>query len=140
MESDEISFDGFPWALRLRYIMQRSSTLDEAMLLWNATNNTVGFNHGIGSAADNSFIALETMTGFTAQFGQNDPREQDCVVNGTQIGYAREEAVFRTNHGYDPYTWAHYMWNGTEYYQDSLQRWEMHSSCQNKLFALLDGL
>jgi hypothetical protein len=36
---------GFPWLLRLRYIMEKASNLSEAVALWKATNNTVGFNH-----------------------------------------------------------------------------------------------
>jgi len=40
--------------------MEVASNLTEAMAFWNATNNTLGINHGIGSAADNRFLALET--------------------------------------------------------------------------------
>ena len=45
LEENRITFDGFPWALRLRYIMQHAANLTEVKALWEATNNTVGFNH-----------------------------------------------------------------------------------------------
>ena len=33
--------------------------------------------------------------------------------------------MWRTNHGYDPYTIQHYMWNNTGAYQDSLLRYNL---------------
>lgn len=92
------TFDGFPWTLRLRWLMERSSTLEQAMTVFNATNNTLGINHGVGSGVDRRFVVLETMRGYTAQFGANDPREA-----ASQWGAPLEEAVWRTNHGYDPH-------------------------------------
>jgi hypothetical protein len=32
--------------------MSQAKNIDEAIKLWKSTNNTVGFNHGIGSAND----------------------------------------------------------------------------------------
>lgn len=119
LESNDSSFEGFPWITRLRYIMQKASTIEEAMVLWNATTNTVGFNHGIGSAKDGRFVALETMHQNTAQFGPMDPRE---ASNG---GDPRPDSVWRTNHGFDPYTIEHFMWNGTKAYTDSLFRYSL---------------
>ena len=145
LESDDISFRGFPWTLRLREVMRRTRTLDEAHALWVATNNTVGFNHGVGSAHDNMFLALETMHTNTAYFGSNDVREQDMTVtiNGLeqQIAAPRAQAVYRTNHGYDSYSVAHYMWNNTNSYQDSVSRYLMFPTildqyeAQNTLIA-----
>jgi hypothetical protein len=63
--------------------------------------------------------------GNTAVFYANDPREQDLVINGEQIGLAREEAIYRTNHGYDSYTIEHYMWNGTKWYNNSIIRYQV---------------
>lgn len=119
LESDDSSFEGFPWILRLRYIMERANNLQEAMTLWNGTTNTVGFNHGIGSASDNRFTVLETMYHNTAEFGSLDPRE---IANG---GDPRSDSVWRTNHGFDPYTIEHFMWNGTKAYNDSLFRYSL---------------
>jgi hypothetical protein len=45
--------------------MAHTSNLDEALLMWNSTNNTVGFNHMIGSASDKAAVVMETMKGFT---------------------------------------------------------------------------
>jgi len=63
------------------------------------------------------------MMGNSAVFGANDPREQNLMAYGQQIGQAREEAVFRTNHGYDSYTIQHYMWNDTSLYNNSILRY-----------------
>ncbi len=46
-----------------------------------------GINHGIGSAADNQFLAMETKAGYTAYFKANDPREANFEVNGTNYGF-----------------------------------------------------
>jgi hypothetical protein len=123
LESNDITFRGFPWVTRLRYAMSYASTIDEAMTLWNKTQNTVGYNHGFGSAKDGQAVVLETMKGNTALFYANDPREQDLVVFDEQIGLAREEAIFRTNHGYDSYTIQHYMWNTSVWYNNSILRY-----------------
>ena len=52
--------------------------------LWEATNNTVGFNHMVASGPDAAeynpinhstvALAMETMYGYTAYFPDNDPR------------------------------------------------------------------
>lgn len=125
LESNDISFRGFPWVLRLRHIMAHAQNLDEALNLWKSTQSTVGFNHGIGSAADKQAVCLETMHGNDAIFHANDPREQNLVIDGQQIGLARPEAVYRTNHGYDAYTIQHYMWNNTNAYKNSIERYKI---------------
>ena len=123
LEEDQITFDGFPWLLRLRYVMENARTGAEAAAVWNATNNTVGFNHMIGSAADAAALlagdataapatVFETKCDYSAVFGANDPREAAARVNGTTpIGFPLAEAVWRTNHGYDPVIRAHYTWS-----------------------------
>eukprot|EP01035_Chromulina_nebulosa_P018793 gene18793-24560_t len=116
LESNDVTFRGFPWVLRLRYVMTYASTLTEALQLWSNTNNTEGYNHGIGSAYDNKAVVLETMASNTAIFYDNDERE-------LALGSPREEAVYRTNHGYDDYTIFHYMWNDSSSYQNSLKRY-----------------
>jgi len=125
LESNSISFRGFPWVLRLRHVMAYASNINEALSVWNATTNTVGFNHGVGSAADGTAVLMETMFGNTAVFGANDPREQDLVYKDQQIAAPRTEAVYRTNHGYDPVTVEHYMWNNTGAYDNSIERYLM---------------
>lgn len=109
LESNDITFRGFPWTLRLRDVMSNAHNIEEALAVWNATNNTVGFNHGIGSSADNSAVCLETMAGNTAVFTADDDREKVLIVEGENIGNPREEAIYRTNHGYDHYTVDHYI-------------------------------
>ena len=78
-----------------------------------------GFNHGFRFAKDGQAVLLETVEGNTAIFYANDPREQDLLINGQQIGLARD---FRTNHGYDPYTIKHYRWKDTAWYNYSIFR------------------
>lgn len=84
LEEDKISFLGFPWVLRLRYIMEFANDISTARQLWSATNNTVGFNHMVASAPDARLyqrkkprtvaLAMETMYQYTAYFGDNDTR------------------------------------------------------------------
>ena len=45
-----------------------------------------------------------------AVFFDMDPRE----LNSTNGGDPRPSALYRTNHGFDPETIAHYTWNGEE--------------------------
>jgi len=52
--------------------------------------------------------ALETMKGYTAYFQDNDPREAAMYYTDpktgkkVQMGFPLPNAVWRTNHGYDP--------------------------------------
>jgi len=84
LEEEAISFEGFPWVLRLRFIMEYARDLSTARKLWAETNNTVGFNHMIASAPDSALyrqgqtktvaMAMETMYQYTAYFYDNDTR------------------------------------------------------------------
>lgn len=84
LEEAQISFNGFPWILRLRFIMEYAEDIVSARQLWASTNNTVGFNHMIASAPDavlyregktvSVALALETMYHYTAYFADNDTR------------------------------------------------------------------
>jgi len=123
LESDRDTFYGFPWTLRLRAVMERASTLAEAKDLWESTNNTCGFNHAVGSVQDKDspFMLIETDGGHSAYFETAmDPRE----VNA-EGGDPRPDALFRTNHGFDPETIAHYQWNGTSADADSQSRYAL---------------
>ncbi|EFA80364.1 hypothetical protein PPL_07198 [Heterostelium album PN500] len=108
-DSKLVTFDGFAWTVRLRYIMENAANIEEALNLWAATNNTFGMNHMISSAfevdsVEHPAFALETMKGYTAYFPDNDPAEQFYYENtDIQMGYPIKQAVYRTNHGYDPY-------------------------------------
>ncbi|EFA81482.1 hypothetical protein PPL_05470 [Heterostelium album PN500] len=102
-----VTFDGFAWTLRLRYVMQYASTIEEALNIWRTTNNTFGMNHMLSSAFEANTVqhpayALETMKGYTAYFPDNDPSEVYYYKDtGVQMGYPIPQAVYRTNHGYD---------------------------------------
>ncbi|XP_062518697.1 uncharacterized protein LOC134193864 [Corticium candelabrum] len=128
LEEDEITWNGIPFVLRLRYVMEWAKNLSEAREIWMQTNNTVGFNHMIGSGNDAAAyannkrsqyaaLAMETMYQYTAFFHDNDAREADAVYSSkpsesvVHIGFPINEAVWRTNHGYDPVIRQHYEWS-----------------------------
>jgi len=121
LETDTEGFEGFPWTLRLRHVMAKATDLKSAEQIWADTDNTVGFNHMVGSAADApagpAAAAMETMFGYTAYFHDDDPREASFEwQNATsgeavKIGSPMKEAVWRTNHGYDPKIMQHYTWD-----------------------------
>lgn len=103
---------GFQWTLRMRYIMMHAKNLQEALAIWKATNNTLGMNFMISSASDLSSghpaIAMETMRAYTAFFQDGDSRENGTIfidpkTNQKYVaGHSMKEAIFRTNHAYDP--------------------------------------
>jgi len=124
LESNQETFRGFPWVLRLRYIMENAKNINEGWALWESTNNTVGFNHMIASSTDveatnHGALAIETMAHYNAYFLDDDPREAGAVYYDADlsedipIGFPMKEALWRTNHGYDPVIREHYMWRGT---------------------------
>ena len=108
----------------MREVMTHSTDLQEALTVWNNTGNTIGFNHGIGSAKDNlNGRVLETMAHNTAVFGSMDPRESNAVLqNGNPV---RTPWYGAPNHGYDAYTISHYLWNDTKAYNDSQFRYDL---------------
>ena len=69
-------------------------------------------NHMIASARDlvtrQPVFVVETMRNYTAWFKDNDQREDGTIFVDPKTkksfiaGFAMEEAVFRTNHAYDP--------------------------------------
>jgi len=128
LDNSVVTFSGVPFPLRLRYVLEEATNLESAMTVWNATNNTNSFNFLIGSAPDalkykaspspaiNGAFALETIMDFTAQFPANSSIERAatfyCKGNACQswtnqtgevhIGSPLPEAVWRTNHGFNP--------------------------------------
>jgi hypothetical protein len=135
LESNRDTFKGFPWLLRLRRVLEGSSNLEEAQELWRNTSNTVGFNHMVASAADLAAVVIETNAVTSAYFGPNDPREANAAFpasghsgqTGGRIirGKPMAEAVWRSNHGFDPRIVRHYMWNATHAYNDSDYRYHL---------------
>lgn len=113
LEEAQETFRGFPWLLRLRWLMEHADDLASAKAIWEATNNTVGFNHGVGSAKDGEFMVMETEAWYTAYFRANDPREASATdpKSGKKIGAPMPHALWRTNHGYDPKTQADFLWS-----------------------------
>ena len=71
---------------------------------------------------------METNAETTAFFSDNDPREASAAFSGpnrTITGAPVEEAVWRTNHGFDPRIVSRYMWNTTHAYNDSDTRYHL---------------
>lgn len=131
LESNLDSFKGFPWLLRMRYVMEHSESLEAAKAVMLSTKNTVGFNHMVASAKDRSAYVFETNAKSTAVFGDNDPREAAAAFVGpgrTIRGAPLSEAVWRTNHGFDQRIVSHYMWNHTQAYNDSDTRYHLIQS------------
>ena len=122
LDNDVVTFAGMPFPLRLRAILEQSTDLHSAMVVWNSTHNTNSFNFLIGSAADvargqGGALALETIMGYTAVFPADSPVERaatylcpnatSCAKWTNKIGVVRigaplAEAVWRSNHGFNP--------------------------------------
>lgn len=89
-----------------------AQNLHEAKQLWEQTNNTLGMNHMIASASDlvtdHPALVMETMRNYTAWYVDDDERERGTIFvdpltkEKFRAGFAMKQAVFRTNHGYDP--------------------------------------
>lgn len=149
LDNSRVTFSGVPFPLRLRMVLESATDLETAMTTWNATNNTNSFNFLIGSAPDalrlrkegpgatgDGAYALETIMGFTAQFGANSTVERDATYNCSaphakcwkwtnqtgevHIGKPIAEAVWRTNHGMSPVVMATQepLFNGTIFRYD----------------------
>jgi hypothetical protein len=96
LESDDITFDGFPWVLRLRHVMAKANDLATAQDIFSNTNNTVGFNHMVGSSPDTNAVVFETMKSNTAVFQTMDDREATGMnESGEQTGFPLPEALYR---------------------------------------------
>lgn len=133
LETVKDTFNGFPWLLRLRYVMEKAATISEAVDIWTHTNNTVGFNFMVTSAEEQNAVVFETKGGYTAYFESMDPREKNgrvhsespFLTNGTLIGHPRPNALYRANHGYDPQIVASFNWNHTHAYNNSIYRYNL---------------
>lgn len=129
LEESLVTFRGFPWILRLRHAMANSPTgsLVEAKSVWEATNNTVGFNHMFASATDKQAMAMETMKDYTAYFSDMDDRENGAIdpATGDVYGFPLKDALWRTNHGYDPVTQDNYQWYTYNAYKNSKDRYNV---------------
>jgi hypothetical protein len=134
LESKYNTLKGFPWVLRLREVMETASNLDEARKVFESTNNTVGFNHGVSSAPDQAAMVFETDAMHTGYF--TDDSEVERAAGGRPF----KDAVFRTNHGYDPVTVENYQWSADGHaYQDSLYRYNMFVQFFEEMEATQDA-
>jgi len=124
LDNSVVTFSGLAFPLRLRYILERSNSLSTAAVDWNGTNNTNSFNFLIASANDaakatkesgTGAYALETIMGYTSYYAANSDIERDATyycapgdckwtpeVGTIHIGTPIPEAVWRSNHAFDP--------------------------------------
>jgi len=121
LDNSRVTFNGVPFPLRLRMVLENSTNLLTAESLWKATNNTNSFNFLIGSAEDaivgrNGAVALETIRDYTGTFADNSSVEAKAVyycapgacsgwttqTGLVHIGSPIPNAVWRSNHGFDP--------------------------------------
>ena len=132
LDNSYTTFDGPPFPIRLRMILERSDKLSTARKVWESTNNTDSMNYMIASAKERDAYAIEAIggrfkaeapyTSFSGFFHANDTIEADatCVVGKTgggtcgtgdvpagggkvkHIGLPLPEAVWRTNHALHP--------------------------------------
>ena len=131
--------------------MENSKDISDAWALWESTNNTVGFNHMVASSTDaastgHGALAIETMAHYNAFFLDDDPREAYAEYYDSDsgkdipIGFPMKEALWRTNHGYDPEIRKNYMWRGTHALDWSMKRYmfavESFKYYQNEKIAI----
>jgi hypothetical protein len=134
LEEKTETYFGFPWAMRLRWIMENSHSLSDALTLWKETNNTIGFNFQICSAYEHKCVLIETMAGYSAYFYDNDPREANAMYNNSDgqyvhLGRPLPEVTMRTNHPYDPETRKTYAWAPDyDLFLDSVRRYFLVSN------------
>ena len=98
LDNSLTTFDGPPFPLRLRMVLERSSSLADARSLWENTNNTDSMNFLIASATERKALAVEAIGGafstaaphatFSGFFGDDDPTEAaaSCTVGTTGGG------------------------------------------------------
>ena len=97
LDNSVTTFDGPPFPLRLRHVLEDAASLSEARSIWEATNNTDSMNFLIASARERSALAIEAIGGrfaasaphqaFSAFFADNSTieRRATCTV-GTKEG------------------------------------------------------
>lgn len=145
LDNNVVTFNGLAFPLRLRYVLEQATDLASAMTVWNATNNTNSFNFLIASASDGAVAgkdaayALETIRGFTQQYGANSPIEAAATYQcpgrtchgwtnqtGTvRIGFPLPEAVWRSNHAFSPKI----MQTQEPLFNDTIWRYNLQVSC-----------
>lgn len=148
LDNNVVTFDGLAFPLRLRYVLEQATSLSTAMGVWNATNNTNSFNFLIASASDGASgndgaYALETIRGFTQQYGANSPieaaatyscsgrscREWTNETGTVHIGFPLTEAVWRSNHAFSP----RIMLTQEPLFNDTVFRYNLQHSLINAL-------
>lgn len=92
-QTTEETFDGLPLFLIMRRILEKSSTLDEAVAIMQQGPRTTGWNFVIGDAKTPDARALEVDAKNCEVFAPNDSKE------GQETGHASmSDCVRRTNH------------------------------------------
>ena len=155
LDNSKTAFEGPPFPMRLRMVLEGATTLGEARALWEATNNTDSMNYLVASGPERSAFAIEAVRGFSRFFGDNAPAEASatCAVGseagGTcgngfpdlpasggkkAIGMPLTDAVWRTNHAVhaDIMPTQEPLFNGTTFRYELLRDLFTHYAEQNK--------
>eukprot|EP00939_MAST-03C_sp_MAST-3C-sp1_P005446 g5446.t1 len=121
LDNSETTFEGPPFPLRLRTVLEKASSLEDAKRYWSETNNTDSMNFLIASGHEMRAFEIEAMRGFSAYFEDENPIEYaaTCQVGGkgggscgnafpnatgseVRIGNPLKNAVWRSNHALHP--------------------------------------
>lgn len=158
LDNSETTFEGVPFPIRLRMILERAADLASAKAIWEATNNTDSMNFLIAAGPERNALAIEAMRNFSAFFSADDAREAQAqctlgtAAGGTcgsgfpdlparggrkAIGMPLTEAVFRSNHAMHPRLMATQepLFNGTTIRYELLRQLFDRYASQGKLIG-----
>jgi hypothetical protein len=96
LDNSLTTFDGPPFPLRLRMVLEQATDLASAKAVWTATNNTDSMNYMIASAKENAAFAIEAIgghfsaapphTAFSGFFTADDPVERAATCSVSPKG------------------------------------------------------
>ena len=93
LPSPDATFDGLPLLLQMRLVLEKTSSLDDAVALLKNCNRTSGWNFIIGDGKIPDGRALETDAKYCTDFKPMDPKETEETGH-----WGMEDCVRRTNH------------------------------------------
>jgi len=79
LDNSETTFEGPPFPLRLRMLLEGARTLEDAKRIWEATNNTDSMNYLIASGGEKQAMVIEAMKDYSSYYGANDSKEADAT-------------------------------------------------------------
>jgi len=122
-ENEVEKLDGMPWTLMFRKVLEESDSLDNAVKIVQAAENTIGYNFVIGDGDVENFgtenwnpgaVAIEENGTYTSVIYDDDPVDHDAVwidsagekvlVDGEPVHYGTplKQAVLRADMAMSP--------------------------------------